>query len=106
MTHNYAALCMNDPPAARRKKIVVAICVGTIPLSLWCFHLANRAVFPSRWIRKVWGPQLRTEQDHTSAPDYMEWDLLTMALMLLVCAIATTCLVVAFVQRWRSPDRA
>lgn len=96
---------MEPPTSTRRKKVVLAICVGTIPLSLWCFQLANRAVFPSRWIRKAWGPQLRTPQDHTSAPDYMEWDLVTMALMLLVCAIATTCLVVAFMQRWRSPDR-
>jgi hypothetical protein len=96
---------MEAQPSTPRKRGLVVICLATIPLSLWCFHLANHAIFPSRRIRKTWGPQLRTKQEHTSAPDYMEWDLVTMALMLFVCALATTGLVVAFARRRRSPDR-
>jgi hypothetical protein len=81
------------------RTVVITASVVSIPLSLWCFDLANHAVFPSGWLRHLLGPQERAE--HTSAPDYMEWDVATMMLMLAVCAASTIYLVsqVAFSMR-------
>jgi hypothetical protein len=90
---------MTELRAARKRRIPVALCAVAIPVSLWCFDLANHAVFPSGWLRQLLGPQART--GHTSAPDYMEWDIATMLLMLTVCGASTIYLGVRIVQRVR-----
>jgi len=90
---------MNKPPADGKKLITTTLCAAAIPVSLWCFSLANHAVFPSRWLRQLLGPQQRTE--HGSAPDYMEWDIATMALMLAICGASTIYMGVQIVQRLR-----
>jgi hypothetical protein len=90
---------MNKLPAGRKKRITIVACMAAIPLSIWCFNLAKQAVFPSRWLRQLLGPQERTE--HTSAPDYMEWDIATMMLMLAVCGASVIYLGTQIVLRLR-----
>ena len=90
---------MDKLPAGRKRKITIASCMAAIPLSIWCFHLANTARFPSGLIRQLMGPQGRKE--HTSAPDYIEWDITTMMLMLAVCGASAIYLGTQVVLRLR-----
>ena len=76
----------------RAENLCALASVITIPLSLWCFDLANHAIFPSRLLRELWGPQMHT--GHTSFPDYGEWDIATMMLMVAASGISAIYLVV------------
>ena len=77
----------------------MAVCVVLIPLSLWCLDLANHALFPSRVLVKIFGPEVRTRGG--SAPDYMEWDIATMLLMLVICGVSVLYLALQITKRLR-----
>lgn len=85
------------------RKIAVAACIVAIPLSLWCYDLANHSIFPSPLLCRLLGPQERAEI--TSAPDYAVWDMATMLLMLGVCAGSAVYLGVRIAIRMRGAGR-
>ena len=78
----------------------MGLAIALIPLSLWCCDLANDGL-PRRLLRAVLGPQVRTQ--HTSAPDYFEWDIATMLLMAAVCGGSALYLAAQALRSLRKP---
>lgn len=83
----------------RGRKLATIASAAMIPLSLVCFWLANTTQFPGRLAERMLGPDPRPPQG--SAPPYMEWDIVTMILMLLICGASALYLLVQAVRPLR-----
>lgn len=83
----------------RGRKIATVACAALIPLSLLCVWWVNATGFPRHLAEMMLGPDPSPPEG--SAPPYLEWDIRTMILMLLVCGASALYLLAQIVRRLR-----
>jgi hypothetical protein len=86
----------------RKENLRAAACLVAIPLSIWIFDLANRGLFPSDIMVRLFGREER-HGSITSLPDYWEWDIGAMLVAIAVGGAAVIYLLRRIMKRYPYP---